>query len=224
MDEASLQRFTAAFPDLAGLDADARRLLDRAAQAVNVPKGTVVFRPGDACRSYLMMLDGSVRVQMTAESGREIVLYRVTKGETCILTTSCLMTRRDYGAEGVTEADCAALALDAGSFHELLGRSDVFRDFVFRSFGTRITGLLALVEEVAFRRVDLRLARFLLDRAPAGGEVELTHQTIAVELGTAREVVSRQLKEFERRGLVALTRGRVVVTDAVGLAGLEAEV
>ena len=81
--------------------------------------------------------------------------------------------------------------------------------------------MLLLVEEVAFRRVDLRLARFLLDRAPRGGELEMTHQAIAVELGTAREVISRQLKEFERRGLVALTRGRVAVADPACLAALE---
>lgn len=215
--------FAAAFPALAGLDDDARAALNRAAQPVSAPRGTVLFRPGDACRSYLMMLDGGARVQMTAESGREIVLYRVIRGETCILTTSCLMTRQDYGAEGVVESDCRALALDAASFHDLLGRSPLFRDFVFRSFGARITGLMTLVEEVAFRRVDLRLARFLLDRAPPGGGLALTHQAIAVELGTAREVVSRQLKEFERRGLVVLTRGRVAVADAAGLAALDRE-
>lgn len=218
------QRFWQAFPALAGLEDEARGKLARAAQPASLPKGAVLFRPGDVCRNYLMMIDGAVRVQMTAESGREIVLYRVARGETCILTTSCLMTRRDYGAEGVAESDCAALALDAGSFHDLLGCSALFRDFVFRSFGTRITGLLTLVEEVAFRRIDLRLARFLLDRAPGGGELELTHQVIAVELGTAREVVSRQLKEFERRGLVGLTRGRVAVVDPAGLEGLEREI
>lgn len=206
------------------MEREARDRLERSAQPASLPKGAVLFRPGDACRNFLMMIDGGVRVQMTAESGREIVLYRVSRGETCILTTSCLMTRRDYGAEGVAESDCAALALDAGAFHDLLGCSGLFRDFVFRSFGARITGLLALVEEVAFRRVDLRLARFLLDRAPGGGELELTHQVIAVELGTAREVVSRQLKEFERRGLVGLNRGRVAVLDPAGLEAVDREI
>lgn len=213
----------AAFPDMARSAPDALAHLARIATPVTLPKGAALFRPGDACRSYLMMLDGTARVQMVSENGREIVLYRVARGETCILTTSCLMTRRDYGAEGVAETDCRALALDSAGFHELLGRSEGFRDFVFRSFGDRITGLMMLVEEVAFHRVDLRIARFLLDRADAAGgdDLALTHQVIAAELGTAREVVSRQLKEFERRGLVALTRGRVAITDKPGLEAMD---
>ncbi len=209
-----------AFPRLAALEPDALAILRRAARKASAPRGAALFQVGSLCQNYLMMLDGSVRVQMVSDTGREIVLYRVGRGETCVLTTSCLMTRQDYSAEGLAETDIEAMALSAEPFHDLLARSAVFRDFVFQSFGARITGFMMLVEEVAFRRIDLRLARFLLDRRDPGGGIDATHQALAVELGTAREVVSRQLKEFERRGLVGLSRGRVEVSDPDGLSDL----
>lgn len=210
-----------AFPALTALEPDALALLRAQGTRMTVPRGTVLFRVGSLCRNFLMLLDGTVRVQMTSENGREIVLYRVGQGETCILTTACLMTRADYSAEGVAETDLDAIALGAAAFHELLARSALFRDFVFASFGTRLLGMMMLVEEVAFGRIDLRLARFLVDHRDARGGLDTTHQTLAVELGTAREVVSRQLKEFERRGLVELSRGRVGVRDPDALMALE---
>lgn len=213
-------RWLEAFPALAALEPEASALLCERAQRLTLPRGTVVFQVGSLCQNYLMMLGGSVRVQMVSESGREIVLYRVQRGETCILTTACLMTRGDYSAEGVAETDLDAVALGAATFHELMGRSAVFRDFVFASFGSRLMSMMVLVEEVAFGRIDLRLARFLVDHRDAGGGLDTTHQTLAVELGTAREVVSRQLKEFERRGLVALMRGRIAVRDPNALENL----
>lgn len=206
-----------AFPMLSALEAEPARLLAGAGSRVRVPRGTVLFRAGDRCHTFLMMLDGSVRVQMVSETGREIVLYRVARGETCIVTTACLVAHTDYSAEAVAESDLDAVTLAAGSFEELLGRSAVFRNFVFASFGTRLTGMMALVEEVAFGRIDLRLARFLADHRDGRGGLDITHQALAVELGTAREVVSRQLKEFERRGLVGLARGRIELPDPAAL-------
>lgn len=210
----------AAFPALTALEPAALALLRAQAQRLLVPRGTVLFTPGALCRHFMLLLDGTIRVQMVAENGREILLYRVARGETCILTTACLMTRTDYGAEGIAESDVAAVTIASQPFHDLLACSAVFRDFVFASFGARLTGLMVLVEEVAFGRIDLRLARLLLDRAGPAGGLDMTHQALAAELGTAREVVSRQLKEFERRGLVALTRGHIAVRDADALAAL----
>ncbi|AWK86320.1 Crp/Fnr family transcriptional regulator [Azospirillum thermophilum] len=212
--------WTDAFPALSRLEADARALVASAGARVAVPRGTVLFRPGDQCHTFLMVLGGSVRVQMTSETGREIVLYRVGRGETCIVTTACLLSSTDYGAEAMAESDIDAMTLAAAPFHGLLACSAVFRNFVFASFGTRLTGMMMLVEEVAFGRIDLRLARFLADHRDAAGGLDITHQALAVELGTAREVVSRQLKEFERRGLVELSRGRVGVPDPAALLAL----
>lgn len=210
-----------AFPALEGLDAAARQRLNEA-RRVTVDAGEVVFREGEACRHYLMVLAGSVRVQMVSEQGREIVLYRVGEGETCVLTTACLMGGNPYNAQGVVESQVTALMLPAHAFRDLVADSAGFREFVFSAYGTRLSDLLLLVSEVAFRRVDARLAAFLLERAGGEGLV-ITHQGLAVELGTAREVVSRQLKEFERRGWVRMSRGRVAVVEAEGLSALARE-
>jgi CRP/FNR family transcriptional regulator len=158
-----------------------------------------------------------VRVQQLSESGREIVLYRITGGDTCVLTTASLLAHQHYAAEAIAETAVDAIALPRDAFDRLMADSATFRDFVFRSYASRLTNLLLLVEEVAFGRMDTRLAERLVARCGADGIVALTHHDLAVELGTAREVVSRQLKEFERRGWVTLERGRVIVTDEQGL-------
>lgn len=213
--------WTDAFPALAGLDRAARRRL-AAAQQATLPAGEVVFREGDACSHYLMVLAGAVRVQMVSEQGREIVLYRVGEGQTCVLTTACLMGGQAYNAQGVVESEVTALMLPVAAFRDLVAESAGFREFVFSAYGTRLSDLLLLVEEVAFRRVDARLAALLLARSETGG-MAVTHQGLAVELGTAREVISRQLKEFERRGWVRLGRGRVAVVRPEALAALARE-
>ncbi len=208
----------ARFPGLDALDSDARAMLAACARRAELPPGAVVFRAGDPCHSYIFVVSGAVRVQEVSESGREIVLYRVGAGETCVLTTACLMAREDYAAEGVTESALRAVLVPADCFRRLLDRSAAFRDFVFATFARRLADLMLLVEEVVFRQIDARLAQCLLDRAGPDGVVRLTHQELAVELGTAREVVSRQLKAFEREGRVRLERGRIAIRDRAGLA------
>lgn len=212
----------AAFPRLAALEPEARTRLTQAARRLAISAGSVLFRPGQPCSDYLMLAEGRVRVQLVSEQGREIVLYRVGPGETCILTTSCLMAARDYGAEAVAETDVRAIVLSSAVFHALLAESAAFRDFVFSAYGDRMVDLIHLVVDVAFQRIDIRLAQHLLARADgsAAGVVAATHQGLAVELGTAREVVSRQLKEFERRGWVELQRGRIVLRAHGGLEAL----
>ena len=212
--------WTAQIPGLSGLDTASRQRLQDAAHRVTAPAGTVIFREGMACQAFLILLEGQVRVQKVGENGREITLYRVSPGETCVVTTVCLMTDRDYDAEGVAETDIAAQALPLASFRALLAQSEAFRDFVFRAYGTRISDLLLLIEEVSFGRIDQRLAACLLDRASASGELAATHQELAAELGTAREVVSRQLKEFEHRAWLGLARGHIVLRDRAALAAL----
>ena len=202
------------FPELAGLGAAERaRLLERS-HRVEVPAGTIVFSPGAPCGAYILVLDGSVRVQMIADTGREIVLYRVRRGESCVLTTAALVGDEAYAAEGVVEAPTAAVTVPRPMFEELLAGSDVFRRFVFAGFGRRVAEILGTMQSAVFHRVDARLARLL---AAAAAPITLTHQQIAGELGTAREVVSRHLKAFERRGLVRLGRGTIEIVDRPGL-------
>jgi CRP/FNR family transcriptional regulator len=203
-------------PLLPGLPEPLRRRVLAEAVAVEAPAGTVLFRPGDACTLFLLLLQGVVRVQLVTATGHEIVLYRVEPGESCVLTTSCLMAQDAYAAEGIAETDVRGLGLPQALFDRLLAEEASFRRFVFAAFGRRLADLMLVLNEVAFRRVDARLADWLLQRQQQGG-VDSTHQEIAVELGTAREVVSRQLKELERQGLVALARGRVSLRDPTGL-------
>lgn len=212
--------FTASFPQFARLDPASAQVLSGSARMVTLPAGTALFHDGGPCSAYVLVVEGSVRVQKVAENGREIVLYRVESGQSCVLTTNCLISHGDYTAEGVAETEVKALVLPAAAFRSLLGQSEAFRDFVFSAYATRIADLLMLIEEVAFGRIDVRLAAWLLHHADDGGAVKATHQDIATELGTAREVVSRQLKDFERRGWVGLHRGRVQVVQPQGLVSL----
>jgi CRP/FNR family transcriptional regulator, anaerobic regulatory protein len=167
-----------------------------------------------------MVARGCIRVQQVSESGREIVLYRVGGGETCVLTTACLLAHESYSAEAIAETQVSGLVLPRSSFDQLIAESRPFRDFVFTAYASRIRDLMLLIQEVAFGHIDIRLAQRLLGLSDATGTVPLTHQDLAVELGTAREVVSRQLKEFERRGWIRLVRGRIEVLDGSALNSL----
>ena len=205
------------FPALQALDDDAGRRVLSAATPVTIPPGTTVYREGDPCENFFLVLEGSLRVQKISESGREIVLYRVEAGQSCILTTTNLLSFERYAAEGISETEVEAIMIPLARFREGLDHSPGFREFIFNSYGQRISELITLVDAVAFGRVDLRLAKLLLNHSGADGLLEGTHQQLAAELGTAREVVSRQLKEFERRGWVKLGRGRVEVVDREAL-------
>lgn len=206
-----------AFPVLRDVEDPQWRAVMSQARVLSIPAGTFVFRAGDACHNYLFLLDGSLRVEKIGENGREIVLYRVGPGETCLLTTSCLIAKTPYPAEGVTETATRAAALTGSQFQDALAINATFRTFVFASFGARLTELMLLVDAITFGHGDVRLARRLLEWGGPSGEVTVTHQQLAAELGTAREVVSRLLKDFEHRGYLRLGRGRVVITDREGL-------
>lgn len=207
----------AIFPHLAGLDPESAKAFQAAARPMTVAAGTVLFRNGAECSNYVLVLDGSIRVHKTSEGGREIVLYRVERGQSCVLTTNCLIANEPYGAEGVAETPVELVILPAVAFRTLLARSERFRDFVFSAYAARISDLLLLIEEVAFGRIDVRLAGWLAERARPEGRIKATHQDIAVELGTAREVVSRQLKDFERRSWLSLARGSMEILDVPAL-------
>ncbi len=211
------------FPQLAALPAEPRHKLRAQARIVDLPSGARVFGPGHPPQSFLLLLSGSVRVQQTSENGREIVLYRVAPGESCTLTTACLVGHEAYQAEGIAETQVRAVAIPRGLFDELLASSRTFRDFVFEAFGRRVTELLRLIEDVAFARLDVRLAERLLQLAAAADHIDATHQQLANELGSAREVISRQLNDMQRRGWVRVTRGAVEIVDRAALERLARE-
>lgn len=203
-------------PALADLAPEHRRLLAEGARVMEAPRGAVLFGPGQAPSGWLLLLEGRIRVAHLSESGREIVLYRVHAGESCVMTTACLFADEEYAATAVAESDLVAVATPRALFDALAAASAPFRRLVFSAYARRVTDLCLVVDEIAFQRVDLRLARKLLELADAGG-VRATHQQLAVELGTAREVVSRQLHEFQRRGWIAASRGDVRFLDEPAL-------
>lgn len=214
--------WTTRFTGLAQLDPAVRETLLRQSNVVAVPGGTVIFGPGKAPEYLLLLLSGRVRVQQVSGGGREIVLYRVEAGESCVLTTACLLAHEDYTAEGIAETDVRAVALPRAVFDDLLARSAEFRSFIFTAYSRRITELFHVIEDIAFQRIDIRLAQRLLDLARGTDHIKATHQQMAAELGTAREVVSRQLGEFHRRGWIAQSRGVIDLTDRAGLERLAA--
>lgn len=199
-----------------GLDAAAQALVADGARVVHLKTGHKVFSPGQACSAFLLVKAGSVKVSTTTENGRELLLYRVGPEETCVLTTACLLSTADYDAEGIAETETEAVVVPKTLFEQLVAQSAAFRHFVFESYGSRLRDLIALVQEVSQRHVDRRLARFLCERGIAG-PIAATHQEIATELGTAREVVSRLLKHFEAEGLVRLERRQIVVANSQAL-------
>lgn len=212
--------WTERFPGLGSLEADERRYIEEHSRLVRVPSGSVVFGPGRAPENMLLLLSGTVRVQQVSDAGREIVLYRVASGESCVLTTTCLLAEENYLAEGVAETEAEAVAIPKATFDTLLAQSARFRTFVFAGYSERITALFRVINEIAFFRIDIRLARKLCEMVQSAGPVRITHQQLATELGTAREVVSRQLQEFKRRGWIEMSRGQIALLDAEALARL----
>lgn len=199
------------FPALTGIPDPAWLSVARSARKVNLQEGEPVFNDGDICRHLVLVYAGSVRVQKTSENGNIISLYHMTEGDVCELSVSCLLSGRAYSAEAVTESDTRIILIPAKPFHWALAESPQFRKFVFSSLGRSIDELLTLIEEVAFGHMEGRLARQLLSYNDIS--IECTHQKLAEELGSAREVISRLLKRFERHDWVRLHRGCIEIID-----------
>jgi len=201
------------FPGLSRLDPDIKALLVARSEIQTHDAGALIFGPGRSPENMLFLLDGTLRVQQVSESGHEIVLYRIHAGQSCVLTTACLLAYDNYAAEGIAEAAVTLAAVPRAVFDELVASSKPFRDFVLAAFSKRITGLFEMIDQVAFQRLDVRLADRLIALAGAQDSIAVTHQKLASELGTAREVISRQLQEFQRRDWIAQSRGKVTLVD-----------
>ncbi len=208
-----LPQLEAQYPVLAELPPKLREAVAGAAQAMTVPAGATLFDERQPCQGFPFVLAGAIRVAKVAANGRELPLYRVTPGETCIITSSCLLGNVPYNARGTTESETLLVLLPQGLFTELLAQAP-FRNFIFQLFAERMADLMRLVEEVALRKLDQRLAALLLGK---GRVVRATHQQLADELGSVREMVSRLLKGFAEQGWVALGREQIEIRDAASL-------
>ena len=199
------------YPPLASLPGDRLTALLQPQGVMQVPAGAMIFAEHQPCQGFPLLLEGSIKVVKQAASGRELMLYRVAPGGSCIITSSCLLGHSDYNARGIAESPLSLLLLPAPVFGQLMLDHAPFRDFVFHLFAERIGELMQLVEEVAFARLDQRLAKLLLARNESA--LNITHQQLADELGSVREIVSRLLKGFAEQGLVSLGREHLTITD-----------
>ncbi|MCW3780798.1 Crp/Fnr family transcriptional regulator [Defluviimonas salinarum] len=205
---------------LGALDAAACRQIETLVP-VELARGTPVFHPGDTVKGFVVVLKGRIEVFLTGPSGRDILLYAVEPGGSCVQTTLGLLGGDDYSGEAVAAADCRLVLIPRGLFLTLMDSSATFRAYVFSAFAARMQGMMHVLERVAFQRVESRLAQALLDRA-TDGVVHATHQELATAIGSAREVVSRRLDALQRSGWVATERGAVRLTDAPALRRLAA--
>jgi CRP/FNR family transcriptional regulator len=185
------------------------------AHLVQLPARQQIFYPGSSCENYLLLLEGRVKIQLISETGREMLLYHVCSGDSCVLTTSCLLGGDCYPAEGITETDIRAFSIAAHGFHRCIDQSAFFREFVFKNFSSRLSKVINRMEEVVFGRIDFRLSKQLLVRSD--NILNVTHHELAIELGSAREVVSRHLKRFEKYGWLNLNRGTIEIINRSAL-------
>ena len=173
---ASAKQWSACFPELTQSNDQAIKRLLETAVIVKVPAQGFVFHMGETCNNYLLAVEGSIRVQLTAENGREVTLYRVQAGDSCILTTSCLLSGEHYPVEAIAETDVIALAIGHRAFQQALDESAGFRRFVFANFSRRLAHTIQCMEEITFTSIDKRLARVLLDFRASGSLSAITHQ------------------------------------------------
>jgi len=209
------KRLLELYPVLTGLSADRLAALTQPRVVMQLPAGTQVFAEHQPCQGFPLLIEGSIKVVKLAANGRELMLYRVSPGGSCIISSSCLLGHTDYNARGIAETPLTLLALPVQAFSALMLEHAPFRDFVFHLFAERIGELMQLVEEVAFARLDQRLAKLLLARNER--QLNITHQQLADELGSVREIVSRLLKGFVAQGLVELGREQLTIIDRNGL-------
>jgi len=198
-------------PVLATITDDIWKEALRASKVMAFPAGTSLIHCGDTADNFIILLQGTIRVFEAAEDGREICLYRVYQGQACALTLAKLLTRSDQNAQAIADEDVRILVMPIDYYEQLMSRSKVFRNFLMISMANCVNEVMQLVGQVSFKRLDLRVAMLLgrLSEDAATRQITVTHQEIADDLGTTREVISRSLKNFSDLGQVKLGRGSI---------------
>jgi len=207
------ERISGKMPFLQDADPEFIREFQRSAFMAKIPAGRDVFLEGDRIEAIALLVSGSVRVYKIGETGREITLYRFGNGSSCILTANAILSQQTFPAIATTEEDAEAVMIPAETFRNWVKRYDVWRDFVFELLSQRLSTVLAVVDEVVFHRMDRRVANLLLKRGSEGSLIRITHQEIASELGSSREVISRLLEDFINEGSLRSGRGVIEILD-----------
>lgn len=213
IDSSQFNRIALSLPILQQMDTSFVREFQQAAFFARIPTGQDVFLEGDRVEAIALLISGVVRVYKIGETGREITLYRFGNGASCILTANAILSQKTFPAIATVEQDAEAIMIPASSFRDWVRRYDLWREFVFDLFSQRLSTVMAIVDEVAFRRMDSRVASLLINQAKIQNPLRITHQEIAAELGSSREVISRLLEDFVSEGSIRSGRGTVEVLD-----------
>ena len=213
LDEEQFQRLARSLPILSQADPQIAAEFKRAASLARIPAGRDIFLVGDAVEGIALLVSGVVRVYLIGKTGREITLYRFGNGQSCILTANAILNQQTFPAIATVERQAEAVIIPAETLRDWVRRYDLWRTFIFELLSQRLLSVISVVDEVAFGRMDARLAAFLLERSRRGNPVRVTHQEIAAELGSSREVVSRLLEDFSSRGILRAGRGRIEILD-----------
>ena len=206
-----------ALPFLQSADHQLVREFQAGAFFARIPAGKDVFLEGDLPDSIALLISGVVRVYKIGETGREITLYRFGQGESCILTANAILCRKSFPAIATVERDAEAAMIPADAFRDWVKRHDLWREFVFELLSNRLSTVLAVLDEVVFKRMDRRVAALLLAKAKLQHPISVTHQEIAADLGSSREVISRILEDFSQDGLIKSSRGMISILDRKNL-------
>ncbi|MEE9354899.1 MAG: Crp/Fnr family transcriptional regulator [Methylococcaceae bacterium] len=188
----------------------APNLIDEA-KVHELPANSLLAARNSQCQHYLLIAKGILRVQLVTDTGREVTLYRVHPGDGCILTTSCMISQQRFPAEGITETEVVAFTLNERVFNRYLNESAPFRQFIFQNLGQRLTDVLTRIDQIYSPAVDQTLAGILLKLNQHNAPIVKTHQDLAVEMGMARETISRHLKRFEKNGWIRLGRNTIEI-------------
>lgn len=185
-------------------------------QSNQLTAGQTLFCLGDPCEHFVIVRKGIVRVELLSTSGQQMLLYRIEDGQSCVMTTSCLLGNSRYFAQAFSETSIELVRMTQATFNEQLAASSEFREFVFNGFHERFASLINRTTELVTNTVDQRLAAALLAYSETSGSdmlVEQTHQQLAIDIGSAREVVSRRLAAFEKKGFIEKNRGELKILD-----------
>ena len=213
IEQEQFKRISSAIPVLQRADANLVREFQQQAFFAKIPAGRDVFIEGDRVDAIALLISGVVRVYKIGETGREITLYRFGLGQSCILTANAILSQQTFPAIATVEQDAEAVMIPSAAFRDWVRRYDLWREFVFDLLSQRLSTVMAIVDEVAFQRMDRRVASLLLTRCRVQNPMRITHQEIAAELGSSREVISRLLEDFAERGFIRVSRGQVEVLD-----------
>ncbi|MDO8317793.1 Crp/Fnr family transcriptional regulator [Rhodoferax sp.] len=209
---ASMARLTDLYPSLAQVQ-PAPVTPESGLQPFEVPTNTVLFSENTPCQGFPLVLHGEIKVSRNSGDGRSLELYRVVPGELCLVSSACLFRAQPLTAFGITTKASTLLLIKPDVFTRWL-ETPAFRNDVLGLFAERMADLTSLIDAVAFQRLDRRLAAALLGR---GQQLNVTHQTLADELGTVREMVTRLLRRFEREGWVSLGREQIQIVNGAAL-------